>query len=234
MKEFSVEFNYPFYQLACNPRVNLMFAIGHFALGYLFGKGSAKALKTSLSVPLMLAISVLPDIDLFLQQANSNLFMHRGATHSLVTLTVLLIPFLIVYRKRAIPYYAVLLSHILIGDFFTGGIEIFWPLTQDWVGNFLVGVGTLADAVAELSLFALVIPIMFKAGDLRSLLQPKKINLVLVMSFLAVLGPVAAIGSHWGGSLPLLLLAPSLFWLVIFAYSILLGLGLNFKSMSKR
>jgi membrane-bound metal-dependent hydrolase YbcI (DUF457 family) len=211
-----------------------MFAIGHFALGYLFGKGSAKALKTSLNVPLMLAISVLPDIDLFLQQANSNLFMHRGATHSLVTLTFLLIPFLIVYRKRALPYYAVLLSHILIGDFFTGGIEIFWPLTQDWVGNNLIGVRTLADAVAEFSLFAMATPIMFKAGDLQSLLRSEKTNLALVMSFLAVLGPVAAMGAHWGGSLPLLLLAPSLFWLVLFAYSILLGLGLNFKSMGKR
>jgi len=211
-----------------------MFAIGHFALGYLFGKGSSKALKTSLNVPLMLAISVLPDIDLFLQQVNSNLFMHRGATHSLVTITVLMIPFLIAYRKRALPYFAVLLSHVLIGDFFTGGIEIFWPLTQDWVGNYSLGVGTLADGVAELSLFAVATPIMFKAGDLQSLLQSRKTNLALVVAFFAVLGPVAAMGADWGGHLPLLLLAPSLFWLALFAYSILRGLGLNFNSIGNR
>jgi len=211
----------------------LMFAIGHFALGYLSGKGASKALKTSLNMPLLLAVSVLPDVDLFLQQLNSNLFMHRGATHSIVTYTVLLIPFLIVYRKRALPYFAVLLSHSLIGDFFTGGIEIIWPITQDWVGNYLIGIGTFADIAAELSLFAVATALMFKTGDLQSLLKPRKSNLALVIAFFAVLGPVLAIGQDWGGSLPLLLVAPSVFWLAVFAYSILLDFGVNLKSMDK-
>ena len=60
--------------------------------------------------------------------------MHRGPTHSFITITVLMIPFFVVYRKQAIPYFAALLSHIFIGDFFTGGIELFWPLSHDWFG----------------------------------------------------------------------------------------------------
>jgi membrane-bound metal-dependent hydrolase YbcI (DUF457 family) len=209
-----------------------MFAIGHFALGYLSGKGSSKLLKTSLNIPLLLAISVLPDVDLFLQQFSMD-FMHRGPLHSLVTFTVFMIPFFIVYRKRAIPYYAVLLSHSLIGDFFAGGVQLFWPISLDGFGNNLIGVGTLADVVSELSLFAAATPIMYWTGDLRSLTRPEKSNFALVVAFFAVLGPVSALGADWGASLPVALLAPSLFWMAVFAYSILSVFGLNLRRRGK-
>ncbi len=209
-----------------------MFAIGHFALGYLSGKGSARVLKTSLNVPLLLAVSILPDVDLLLQMYNMD-FMHRGPLHSLVTFTVIMIPFFIIYRKRAIPYYAVLLSHSLIGDFFTGGVQLFWPLNLDGFGNTLIGVGTMADAVIEFSLFAAVTALMYKAGDLQVLLRTNKSNFALAVAFFAVLGPVAAMGRNWGGSLPTALIPPSIFWLAVFAYSILLACGLNLKPWGK-
>ncbi len=90
-----------------------MFAVGHFALGYIFGKTSSKIIKVKVNLPLLLADSVLPDVDLLLR-----FLAHRGPTHSLITITVLMVPFFAVYRKRALPYYAAMLSHILIGDFF--------------------------------------------------------------------------------------------------------------------
>jgi hypothetical protein len=45
-----------------------------------------------------------------------------------------MIPFFIIYRKQAIPYYAAMLSHIFLGDYFTGGIELFWPVSHGWFG----------------------------------------------------------------------------------------------------
>jgi membrane-bound metal-dependent hydrolase YbcI (DUF457 family) len=201
-----------------------MFAIGHFALGYLTGKGSSKLLKTKLNIPLLLAVSIIPDIDLILQMVNPTLFMHRGPAHSIVTFTVLMIPLFIIYKKKAIPYYAVLLSHSLIGDFFTGGIEMLWPLSQNWYGNLAIPIGSLADVAVEFGLFAVATAIMFKTKDLQSLLKPKPINLVLLIAFGAVLGPLLPIGHSSESSLPALLAIPSVFWLVIFAYSILIEL----------
>jgi membrane-bound metal-dependent hydrolase YbcI (DUF457 family) len=201
-----------------------MFAIGHFALGYLTGKGSSKLLKTKLNVPLLLAVSVIPDIDLILQMVNPTIFMHRGPAHSIITFTVLMIPFFIIYKKKAIPYYAVLLSHSLIGDFFTGGIEMLWPISQDWFGNLAIPIGSLTDVAVEFGLFAVATAIMFKTKDLQSLLKPKRINLVLLIAFGAVLGPMLPIGHNSESSLPPLLLIPSVFWLIIFAYSILIEL----------
>ena len=209
-----------------------MFAIGHFALGYLTGKGSSKILKTSLNLPLLLAVSVIPDIDLVLEKISSILPMHRGPTHSIITLTVLMIPFFILCRKKAIPYYLVLLSHSLIGDFFTGGIEMLWPLSQNWFGNVAIPIGSLTDIAFESSLFILTTAIMLRSKDLQSLLKPKRTNLILLIPFGAVLGPLLGavlapllrIGSNFESSLPALLAIPSVFWLVIFAYSILFGL----------
>lgn len=200
-----------------------MFAIGHFALGYLTGKGSSKALKTKINLPLLLAVSVIPDIDLLLEIMNPTVFMHRGLTHSLITLTVLMIPFFIIYRKQAVPYYAALLSHSLIGDLFTGGVGLFWPFSQHWFGNYWMPIGGLADIIAELALFAVATTIMYKAGDLQTLFRPKNRNLFLIIAFGSVLGPLLS-GGGFESKLPLLLVIPSLFWLIVFAYSILIEL----------
>jgi membrane-bound metal-dependent hydrolase YbcI (DUF457 family) len=198
-----------------------MFAIGHFALGYLFGKGSSKVLKTKINLPLLLVASIIPDVDLILQRLNDNLFMHRGPTHSIITFTVLMIPLFIIYKKQAVPYYAALLSHSLIGDFFTGGLELFWPVLQAWFGFENIDVRSLAPVTAELVLFTIAIIIMLKTKDLQSLLKPNKYNLALFIAFGAVLGPVLQFGGASEGFLPTALIVPSLFCLVLFGYSMI-------------
>ena len=192
-----------------------MFAIGHFALGYLIGRGSAKFAQVKVNLPLLLLASVLPDIDLLLR-----FLMHRGPTHSLITLTVLMIPFFAVYRKQAIPYFAALLSHVLIGDFFAGGNELFWPLSQGWFGALNLEVHSLPNVLLELGLFLLTVPIMFKLGDLKSLLKPHNRNWALIIPFGAVLGPLLSAGRGQEYALPILLVVPSLFYIGLFAYSI--------------
>jgi membrane-bound metal-dependent hydrolase YbcI (DUF457 family) len=192
-----------------------MFAVGHFALGYLFGKGSSKLARVKVNLPLLLAASVLPDVDLLLR-----FLMHRGPTHSILTITVLMIPFFVVYRKQAIPYYAALLSHILIGDFFTGGIELFWPLSHNWFGALNFQVNSLTIAATELSLFLLTLPLMYKLGDLQTLLKPNSKNWALIIPLGAILGPLLSLGRGQESALPALLIVPSLFYVCLFAYSL--------------
>jgi membrane-bound metal-dependent hydrolase YbcI (DUF457 family) len=194
-----------------------LFAIGHFAIGYLTGKASARELKVQLNMPLLLTASVIPDIDLIL-----GFFQHRGPTHSLITIIVLTVPLLLLYRKTAIPYSIALASHSLIGDFFTGGSQLFWPLSTEWYGALNIDVNSLTSALLELILFVVSTAVMFKAGDLRKIVKDKY-KIALLLPFGAVLGPLLSAGRGSEYSLPLLLVIPSLFYLAIFVYSMLVG-----------
>ena len=194
-----------------------MFAIGHFALGYLAGKGASKFANVKVNMPLLLAASVLPDVDLILR-----FLMHRGPTHSLIILSALMVPFFVLYRKRVLPYYAAVLSHVLIGDFFTGGVQLFWPLSNSLFGAVNLSTVGLTSVVLELFFFFLALPIMYKSGDLKSLLKPHNKNWVLIIPFTATLGPLLTVGRGLEASLPLLLVVPSLFFLFLFAYALLI------------
>ena len=180
---------------------------------YIFGKSSSKLAKVKVNLPLLLLASVLPDIDLLL-----GFLMHRGPTHSFITITVLMIPFFVIYRKQAIPYYAALLSHILIGDFI-GGVELFWPLSHGWFGALNISADSLTNVMAEFVLFFLTLPIMYKLGDLQTLLKPHNKNWALIIPFGAVLVPLLAVGRGLESALPALLVVPSLFYMAVFAYS---------------
>lgn len=197
-----------------------MYAIGHFAVGYLIGKGSSKLLKTKISLPLVLMASILPDTDLLLQRINEGVFMHRGATHSIITMTVLMIPFFVYYRKKAIPYYAVLLSHSLIGDLFTGGMEMLWPLSNAWFVALDLSVKGIINVSAELTLFFISLAIMYKAKDLQTLMQPNHQNYALIIAGGAALGPLLSTNGGFESMLPLPLVVPSVFWIALFVYSL--------------
>ena len=197
-----------------------MFAIGHFALGYLTGNSSSKLTKTRVNLPLLLVASVLPDIDLLLQRVNMGLFMHRGPTHSIITITVFMVPLFLIYRKQALPYFIAALSHPLIGDLPTGGIEMLWPVSQHWFGSSIFPMGDLVEVSIELTLFAIATSLMFWSGDLKRLLQPGTHNLYLVVAAGSLLTP----------GLPLLLVPSSLFWLILFAYSLIRDLRLRIEN----
>lgn len=136
-----------------------------------------------MNLPLLLAASVLSDVDLLLR-----FLMHRGPTHSIITISVLMIPFFVVYRKKAIPYYAALLSHILIGDFFTGGIQLFWPFSNNLFGATNLTVHSLPIVLTELALFASTLSLMYKLGDLQTLFKPHNYNSALIIPLCAILG----------------------------------------------
>ncbi len=196
-----------------------MFAVGHFALGYLTGKGSSKLLGTQVSLPLLLVASIIPDIDLALDIVNPTVFMHRGPLHSIITFTLFMIPFFVIYRKKALPYYIALLSHSLLGDLFTGGIEMLWPISTQWFGDG-VQVYSLPSITAELILFAIGLAVMLRTKDLQSLWKPRLTNLLLIVPLGAIIGPILQLGAKPEGSAPALLVIPSLFWAAVFSYSL--------------
>ena len=195
-----------------------MFAIGHFALGYLTGSGSSKLTKTKINLPLLLVASVLPDIDLLLQRVDNGLFMHRGPTHSVITITLFMIPLLVVYKKQALPYLVALLSHPIIGDLPTGGVELLWPVSQHWFGNSIIPMSSLVEVSAELLLFVLATSLMLWSHDLKRLLQPGTHNYFLVIAAVTLLSP----------NLPLPLVPSSVFWMILFVYSVTNDLRLRF------
>ena len=201
-----------------------MFAIGHFAIGYLTGKSASKLLGVKVNLPLLFVASIIPDIDLILQYVDPTLFMHRGPLHSIITYTLVMIPFLIRYRKQVIPYYIALLSHSLIGDLFTGGFEMLWPISQRWFSIVGIDVRSLTSISLEIILLFISLVIMLKTKDLQTFFKPNNHNMFLFIAFGATLGPMLDLSQSFEGSLPALLIIPSLFWLAIFSYSMIIEL----------
>jgi len=192
-----------------------MFAIGHFALGYLTGKAFAKQLKIPLNMPLLLAASVIPDVDLLLRFLD-----HRGPTHSLITIAVLMIPFLLYYGKAAIPYAIALASHSMIGDLI-GGTQLFWPLSTRLYGAVTLDVKGSFTVTLELILFIISLALMLKTRDLQRI-TTSNYRTVLLLPFGATIGPLLAVGRGPEYALPTLLIIPSLFYLAIFTYSMII------------
>jgi membrane-bound metal-dependent hydrolase YbcI (DUF457 family) len=198
------------------------------AIAYLLGKGASKKLHVNINIPILLVLSILPDVDIiydFLTGSN----IHRGPTHSVVVAAVAFIPIFIIYRKKAIPYFLALISHPLIGDFFIGGkLQLFWPLsTQRFglheLGSYYVGITDPVNIALELSLFVIATLVLYKSGDWKVFFKANKTNLILVIPIATVLLP-STIGYPF--SAPLILTQPllafaHLFYLALFSIAIL-------------
>ena len=117
-----------------------------------------------------------------------------------------------------------MLSHSLIGDFFTGGSQLFWPLSHNWFGALNLEVFGLINVVLELALFSLTLPIMYKLGDLQTLLKPNNKSWALIIPLVATLGPLLAVGRGQENALPALLIIPSLFYVGLFVCSLFVWL----------
>jgi hypothetical protein len=196
------------------------------ALAYLLAKGSGKLLKINFNIPLVLVLSIIPDIDIVIGYL-LNTEIHRGPTHSIVVAVLVFIPFFLYYRQRATPYFVALVSHSVIGDFFIGGqLQLFWPLSTSEFGLTYISIYSTVNVVLEFTLFVIATVVMFKAGDIYRFFRNSKLNLVLAIPIFTVLLPtVASYPLH----VPLLLVLPHLFYLVLFSISVLLVLKRLFK-----
>lgn len=213
-----------------------MFAVGHMAIAYLLGKGSSKALRIKLNIPILLVLSILPDVDIIYDLLTGS-DLHRGPTHSIVVAFIAFIPLFIIYQKKAIPYFLALISHPLIGDFFIGGgLQLFWPFSTTQyglheLGSYYIGITDPVNIALELSLFVIATLVLYKSGDWRVFFKSNKTNLVLIIPIATVLLP-STIGYPF--SAPLLLTEPTLaiahlFYLVLFSIAVLKTLSYMYK-----
>ncbi|MDG6222363.1 MAG: metal-dependent hydrolase [Candidatus Bathyarchaeota archaeon] len=192
-----------------------MFAVGHFALGYLTGKLSSKFLNVHVSLPLLFLVSVFPDVDILFP-----FLEHRGPLHSVLFWCLIFVPLFWLYRKRAAPYFVALLQHSLIGDYLTGGSQLLWPFSLESYG-LDIGIRSTFNLGLEWVLFIASVVVMFKAKDLKMLLKPDSTNFVLLIPLMTVLLPIIV-------SFPLyismVLLVPHLFFICLFGISLYVAL----------
>jgi hypothetical protein len=193
-----------------------MYAVGHFALGYLTGKLTAKSLDVNINLPLLSLASVLPDIDILIPG-----LVHRGPLHSAVLFSLIFLPIFAIYKKRTAPYFIALIQHIIIGDFIIGGnLQLLWPLTTNTYG-FQIGIASLINIIFEWSLFLISMTFMIKTKDILFLFKPHPSNLILAIPLLTVLLPTIISFPIY---VPLGLLIPHIFYLILFTIPILIDL----------
>ncbi len=218
-----------------------LFAVGHIALAYLLGKVSARALKVNFIVPLVLVLSIIPDIDLPIGLLFNSTDFHRGPTHSLISAFLIFIPFFIVYRQKVVPYFLALISHSVIGDLFIGGhIQLLWPLTPQQYALYplipIIYIDEPINIALEITLFAVATAVMVKTKDILGFFRNHKSNLVLVIPIFTVLLP-ALVGYPFDDAL--LLTLPTmglvhLFYFILFSIAVLVTIkSLLFKTREK-
>ena len=209
---------------------NKSFAVGHFAIGYLLSKTASKVLRVDLNVPLLLVLAIIPDMDILLKELFP-VFVHRGPTHSIFVASAVFVPLFVVYKKRAVPYFLALVQHSLIGDYVGGGgVQLFWPLTlQDY--GIRLDIRSLTNVAIEWTVFLLAVVVMFRSKDLFKLLRPESTNLVLIIPTTTVLLPIFL---EFPICVPTWLVAPHLFYLLIFLASIMITLSKLPRSKQRR
>ena len=190
-----------------------MYAVGHLALGYLFGKAAEKLLDLKVNLPLLFLASIISDIDLLIPGLE-----HRGPTHSLIILTLLSLPLFAIYGKNTTPYFIALTQHSLIGDYLTGGVQLLWPLTGYMYGVTLE-VASLTNVVLEWGFFLTSLTIMLKTKDVQILLSEHSCNLLLSLPVATVLLPTLL---SFPLVVPLELVLPHLIYLTLFSFAILI------------
>jgi len=199
------------------------------ALGHILGKTSSKFLKTNLNIPLVLTLSIIPDIDILAEHvpALSPILPHRGPAHSFIVSLIIFIPFFAVYRKTAVPYFIALVQHALIGDYLTGGgLQLLWPISQQGFGTG-ASIMSAENVALEFSLFVVSIAILLITRDIVALFQAHRPNLILMIPIFTVLLPTFL---SYPLPVPAWLIVPHLAYLVLFAASVIFELPRFFRS----
>jgi membrane-bound metal-dependent hydrolase YbcI (DUF457 family) len=186
------------------------------AFGYLSSRTSSSLLKTKLNIPLVLMLSVLPDADLLLRWIP--FIQHRGATHSILSALIVFVPFFIIYRKQAVPYFVALVQHGLVGDYIAGGrVQLFWPVTQMYFGTSL-DIRSVPNQAIEWTMFLGATILLLKMRDYKEFFKPQASNLILIVPTLTVLLPTLLSTPI---EVPAMLIPPHVFYLITFTAAII-------------
>jgi membrane-bound metal-dependent hydrolase YbcI (DUF457 family) len=191
-----------------------MYAVGHIALGHLAAKITNRATKQNLNIPAIWILSLLPDLDFLIPGVE-----HRGPTHSLIPFLLAFTP-LIIKKEKTAPYMAAALTHSLIGDLPTGGVQLLWPLSTNWIQYPIkIRMNTPLESNIELLLFFILITIMIISKDYKHLVNSNNRNAVLLISLSAIL--LLLITYRYPLPIPKVLIMPHVIILSIAGISIL-------------
>jgi hypothetical protein len=131
---------------------------------------------------------------------------------------VLFLPAFVIWRQKAVPYFAALAQHSLVGDYLGGGgLQLLWPLISKTYG-IRIDIKGATNVVIELLAFLVAMLIMLRTKDMSRLFEAKKINLILAVPVVSVLLPTLL---AYPLSVPPVLVIPHVIYLAIFLISIL-------------
>ena len=204
-----------------------MFATGHISLGYLLGKITKKK-DTSLNIPIMWALSLLPDIDLLIPG-----LIHLGPAHSVITATIIFTPIIYWKRREAIPYFLALASHSIFGDLVTNNrIMLLWPLSTKWVSlRTPYYCKYTFNTYYELTFFAIFLIIFLASKDYTRINDHPHAKIILTIPLTAIALPLLL---AYPLSTPKLLILPHITLLTIILASILQKRALNIHTDSQQ
>ena len=146
-----------------------------------------------LFVPAILMLGVLPDIDLFFGSLG---VVHHTFTHSLFFWLVVFAPFLVVFRRKSIPYFAAVVQHFAFGDFLVGKVMILWPFSRSYFG-FNIAMPSVLDVALETAGLLLAAGIVVFNGDLKRLLSVDNRNIPMLLPFLALVTSMLFFAVDW-------------------------------------
>jgi hypothetical protein len=197
-----------------------VFAVGHLALSYISGKLLAKPLGVNLNIPLVLTLSVLPDIDLLIPVLH-----HGGPTHSVVLYSVVALPLFLMWGRRVVPYWIAIVSHPLVGDFLTrtsrmSGVQLLFPLWSRWFSAGSAAWLTVY-AYAEIGLFAAFLVTLTVTRDMKTLAMHHPMNLLLLIPIATAFVPVFL---EFPVPVPMELIVPHIIALVLLSFSVIADL----------
>jgi membrane-bound metal-dependent hydrolase YbcI (DUF457 family) len=205
--------------------------VGHIAFAYLSSKASGSLLKTKFNIPLILTLSVIPDIDILFSNQHLQLLEHRGPTHSVITALLVFTPFFMIYRKRAVPYFIALVQHSLVGDYIAGGkTQLLWPITAQYFG-LPIDIRSSTNVTIEWTMFLASMIIMLKSKDVSTFFRRQKSNLILIIPTSTVLLPPFL---SYPLDVPAWLIPPHIFYIAIFSAAILIELPHVLKPAENR
>jgi hypothetical protein len=164
-----------------------LFFLGHMAWAVVWAVIAAIIFegkrRGKLFMPAVLILGVLPDIDLLLRGFGVE---HHTFTHSLFFWFVIFAPFLVVFRRKSIPYLVAVVQHFAFGDFLVGNVMILWPFSSQYFG-FNITMVSAIDVALETAGLLFAIGIIYLNGDLRRLLSIDVRNISMLIPFLALL-----------------------------------------------
>ena len=163
-----------------------MFLVGHSVWGYVLASLTARALRLDsahnsyrFNPYIAMILAMIPDIDIILYDLG---IRHRSITHSILFWLVVFIPFLIVYRKRSLPYLVAVMQHIMVGDIIVGKTRILWPLGYE-LG---LGYGITSSVNISIEMIGIVMMLVLARSDV--MLSARRSNIFSIVIIIIVLG----------------------------------------------